>query len=296
VTRRVVAVVILLALAPAACRRTALPPARAEDPRRAEVLRFWQRLHEATSLRLGGKLAPAAQGYRQALAIDPGHEDALYYLGHCERELGRPAQARDAFSRLVDVNPSSARGHLALGALLASADPREPMDLAAAERHLRRAHEINKEETGAMVRLGEILMLRGRRAEALTWLEAASRTNAKSVEAAFLAGYLHWEAGDRRTAARFYERALAATRADAPIRGVLNEGDRKPAGAGQGPAAPAPPLQSPMGRTLLGEFAAALKAAGDPDHSSSARMDSLYEALREGIRKLRREAAETPRS
>ena len=63
-------------------------------------------------------------------------------------QRGEPGPARAAFERLVTLNPESARGHLALGALLASPDPEEPMDLEAAEGHLSRAHEINGEETG----------------------------------------------------------------------------------------------------------------------------------------------------
>ena len=145
--------------------------------------------------------APRPRLYEEALVLDPRHEDALYYLGQCRRELGRPAEARAAFERLVEVNPSSARGHLALGALLASPDPAEPMDLAAAEVHLRRAHEINGEETGpdGAPRRGAA------RARAATprrgeWFEAALRTNPRSVEAAFLAGYLGVGRGQRRDA------------------------------------------------------------------------------------------------
>lgn len=246
------ALVVGMAASPG-CRRDATPEGGA-DPRREAVKAFWTKLHAANDARLRSGCAAATALYEEALALDPRHEDALYYLGQCRREAGRPAEARAAFERLVEVNPSSARGHLSLGSLLASPDPAEPMDLAAAEAHLRRAHEINAEETGPVVRLGEVLLVRGRDAEAREWLEAALRTNPKSVEAAFLAGFAAWDegAGDAAALAR---RVLDAARVEGPVKGVLGEGDRQDA-----KRQAAPPLESPLGRLLFGAPIAALRA------------------------------------
>jgi tetratricopeptide (TPR) repeat protein len=267
---------LAVAAAPASfgCGRQAGEPSAA-SPERAAVVRFWERLGEATTLRMKGDCAAAERAYEAALALDPRHEDALYYVGQCLRELGRPLDARKAFSRLVETNPASARGHLALGALLASPDPLEPLDLDAAERHFRRAHEINAEETGPMLRLGEVLLMRGRVGEARGWLEAAANTNPKSVEAPFLAGYVLWESGDGLGARSFYEKARRASQAEAPPQGVLGEGDRK---GPRGPAAQ--PLTSPMGRTLFGEDSWPLSQALAP------KMDAAYRAVRERRRLL----------
>lgn len=233
-------------------------------------------------MRTAGEYEKAAHAYEDALRIDPRHEDSLYYLGHCRRERHDTAAARRAFSRLVEVNPASTRGHLALAALLAAPEGTQPLDLEGAEAHLRRAHEINREETGAMLRLGEVLIVQGRVQEARTWLEAAARTNPKSVEAAFLAGYLLWEAGDRRGAAAWLERAVRASRADAPPKGVLGEGDRKVASTTHAQAAP--PLRDPMGRTLFSECARPL---GDGDSAAAvARLDRLYGGVRAARRTL----------
>jgi tetratricopeptide (TPR) repeat protein len=253
------ALVALGATTVSGCRGDATPGAAA-DPRREAVKAFWTKLHAANDARLRSGCAAATALYEEALALDPRHEDALYYLGQCRRETGRPAEARAAFERLVEVNPSSARGHLSLGALLASPDPAEPMDLAAAEAHLRRAHEINAEETGPVVRLGEVLLVRGRDGEAREWLEAALRTNPKSVEAAFLAGFAAWDegAGDAAALAR---RVLEAAKVEGPVKGVLGEGDRK-----DEKRRAAPPLESPLGRLLFGAPIAALRgraAAGE---------------------------------
>lgn len=243
----------------AGCRLPA--ESEAEDPRRAAVRAFWAKLHAANETRLRPDCAAAARLYEEALALDPRHEDALYYLGQCRRDLGQPALARATFERLVEVNPASARGQLALGALLASPDPKEPMDLVVAEAHLRRAHEINGEETGPVVRLGEVLLVAGRAAEARDWFEDALRTNPKSVEAAFLAGFVAWDGG-KGDVALLARRVREAAKVDAPIKGVLSEGDRK-----DDKRVAAPPLQSPLGRLLFGGPIATLRgrsAAGQP--------------------------------
>jgi tetratricopeptide (TPR) repeat protein len=239
--------------------------ADAADPARQRVVSFWDRLNRATDARMRGDLAGAARLYEEALALDPRHEDALYYLGQCRRQLAQPEAARAAFERLVEVNPASARGHLSLGALLASPDPAEPMALAEAERHLRRAHEINGEETGPVVRLGEIALVAGRSAEARRWFESALRMNPKSIEAAFLAGYLAWDEG--RPTGSFLQRLREAARVEGPTKGVLNEGDRR----GTWRRA-APPLATPLGRLLFGEPVGTLRArvaAGEPLHEAT---------------------------
>lgn len=231
-------------------------PRTAHHPSRERVLAFWKAFRAATDARIQRDVERAAGLYDEALALDPVHEDSLYYLGQCRRELARPAAARAAFERLVAVNPHSARGQLALGALLASPDPHEPMDLQAAELHLRRAHNINGEETGPVVRLGEVALVRGRHDEARSWFESALRTNPRSVEAALLSGYIERTGPGRRNLAPLVARVRNALKVERPIRGVLGEGDRRPeaspaAGQPAGPAAAAPPLDSPLGRLLF---------------------------------------------
>ena len=224
-----------------------------EDPARQRVRLFWDKLQSANEARLRPDCRTAVGLYEQALELRPRHEDALYYLGQCRRELGEPQAARTAFERLVEANPSSARGHLALGALLASPDPQEPMDLVAAELHLRRAHAINGEETGPVVRLGEVALVSGRPGEARDWFEAALRTNPKSVEAAFLAGFVTWDAGTKDVAG-LVRRVHGAAEVVAPVKGVLSEGDRK-----DPKRLAAPPLESPLGKLLFGAPIAALR-------------------------------------
>lgn len=254
---RAAGVLTMIALAGAACRAAAPGAPAAASAEKARVLAFWQAYHAATERRVAGDLDRAVARYAEALALDPRHEDSLYYLGQCERLRGRAAEARQAFERLLAVNAHSGRGHLALGALLAAPDPAAALDLAAAEAHFRAAHAINGEETGPMVRLAEVLIVAGRAPEARTWLEAAVRTNARSVEAALLAAALAWGAGDRAGARAMAAAATAASTSAAPVKGVLSEGDRK---AGPQRTA-APPLEQPMGRMLFGDALTGARAA-----------------------------------
>jgi tetratricopeptide (TPR) repeat protein len=285
---QVACVVALGGLAIGGCGRDT-DPVRGGAPgaERERVLRFWDRLNAATSARIAHDCAKARDLYREALALDPKHEDCLYYLGQCQRQLEQPVEARQAFLKLVEVNPASARGHLALGALLASPDPREPMDLPQAEKHLRRAHDINGEETGSMVRLGEVLILEGQAGEARRWLESAFTTNPKSVEAAFLLGYLTWESGDKKAALRIAQRAREAATTQAPVKGVLSEGDRK-----DPKFIAAPPLASPMGRMLFGDMAAFVRqAAKAGEAASDAGFVAAWGSVREARREYERRAA-----
>ena len=265
------------------------PPVSAGEPaagasERSTLLLFWEAFSQATALLVKRDFAGAARAYEQALALNPRHEDSLYYLGQCRRELGRPAEAHESFARLVEINPDSVRGHLALGALLASPDPPRPIDLDGAETQFRQAHAINREETGSMVRLGEIAIVRGDIATARSWFESALQTNPKCVEAAFLLGYLHWEEDDRERARADCQRALRAAAAQAPVKGVLSEGDRKAA----------PPLESPMGTTLFSSFIDAVRrgAASQKAEGATCDLDRLYAPVGNLARQL---AARTPR-
>jgi enediyne biosynthesis protein E4 len=252
---------------------------------REEVLRFWTLFDEAGSLRRRGEYAAAAEKYRKSLAIQSRHEDSLYYLGQCLREMGDFGGAALAWEQLVSVNPASARGHLALGGILASTDERASMDLEGAAEHFRRAHAINGEETGPMLRLGEVLIVQGKAAEARHWLESAATTNPKSVEAACMAGFLRWSSGDVAGAGSFYKRALKAAKADAPVKGVLSEGDRKALPSPRGERTAAPPLREPMGQTLFGPLCEIPKAQTSSvavqEPPSKESLDRLYQPIQD---------------
>jgi Tfp pilus assembly protein PilF len=253
----------------------AVAAAAKSAPSREELVRFWATFREATSLRHAHRFPEAVATYQAALAIDPSHEDSLYYLGQCLAELGRPAEALVALERLAALNPESSRAQAALGSLRSLSGTGEGVfDLEAAERHFRDAIRINREETGSMIRLAEVLILRGELDEAGEWAEAAALTNHWSPEAPFLAGYVRWAAGDPAAAAGFYRKAVEAARPRTPVAGVAGEGDvMKPEGSPN-----APPPESTMGETLFGDLA---PAQGHPEADfSGGALEAVYSTLK----------------
>jgi Flp pilus assembly protein TadD len=264
------------AAAPAAAQANA--PAAAPPGDRDAVRLFWRTLGEATALRIAGNCDGAVGVYRRALVLNPQHEDTLYYLGQCLQAGGRVVDARRAFEALVAVNPESARGHLALGAL-ALARVGGP-DLTEAEARFARAHAINKEESGAMLHLGEIALVRDDGTQARRWLQAARRTNPKSVEAILLLGYLDWQSGDRKAAAARCSEAAGAAVIPAPVQGASSEGDRRKA---------APPLTEPMGKTLFSEVGEKVRRAAAAGAASRevCDPDTIYPAVGDLAKRLR---------
>ena len=207
-------------------RAESLSTATATD--RDRVRQFWTVYREATSQRIARQPTRAAETYARALELNPRHEDALYYAGSMRLELGDLDGAADAWRRLLGVNPSSARTHSQLGALYACLDRGAPFQLDSAELHLRRAHELNKEENGPLVRLAEVALLRGDRASARRDLTAVLRTDASNATAHFYMGYLALRDKDLPTSREELRRAaMAPARPPLPVGAASGEGDTK---------------------------------------------------------------------
>jgi tetratricopeptide (TPR) repeat protein len=144
-----------------------------------------------------------------------------------ELELGRYDAAHSAWTRLVQVNPGSARAHSRLGDLYSCMDPGAPRDLAKAEAEFRRALELNREETGPLLRLGEVALMRGNLAGAVSHLDAVLGSHSRSVEAHFLKGYVAWKQAQPDSAAALFREAVALARSAPPIQALPGEGDTK---------------------------------------------------------------------
>jgi tetratricopeptide (TPR) repeat protein len=194
---------------------------------RGRIREFWKVYERATQKKQAGQWAQAERDYRNALELNPGHWDSLYYLGNARMELGRYAEAEQAYLKLAEADSQAARAYSALGALYSDPKAGSMFDLKKAEREYTRAWRANADESGSVLRLGEVALAAGQNAKAKEYLEAAGRTNFKSVNASFLLGYLAWESNDSVHAMEQFRQAIALTKENKPPGGVLGEGDTR---------------------------------------------------------------------
>lgn len=158
---------------------------------------FWALYRRATRQRTAGHADSAATAYRAALQRRPNHENSLYYLGHVLWTLGQRSAADSTWRRLVEVNPESARGYTQIGEAHFCVPGHSLFDLTEARTAYRNALDLHNEETGPLLRLGTIALLR-ERSTAADRLDALMRANSNNPDAPFLLGYLAWQ--DQRSA------------------------------------------------------------------------------------------------
>jgi tetratricopeptide (TPR) repeat protein len=183
-------------------------------------------MREATTQRIAGQSAAALAIYKRALALNPNHADALYYAGNMQLALGSYADAASTWRRLLALDPGSARAQSQMGALFLCLDPGAPLRLDSADVYFHRAHDINKEETGPLLHLGESALVRGDLTRARQLFETVLTTHAASAPAHFYVGYVAMKAGDEQAALREFTRAQQLPVA-AAVAGATNEGDTK---------------------------------------------------------------------
>lgn len=202
-------------------RAGAASPAEA----RARLLEFWGKQRAAMqAMKVDADLPRAIALFRDALALNPRHEDSRYYLASSLAMTADVEGALTELEELTRINPQSHRGHKQWGTLRAMS-ARSASDLVAAEQTLRRALAINPEETGTLLVLGEIALLRGQLGIAEQRLTLACRTNARAVGGLFLLGYLAWKRGDEAGARERLVQARRALGEKWVPTGTTSEGD-----------------------------------------------------------------------
>jgi len=194
---------------------------------RERLLQFWSKQRAAMdAMKVEKDNSKAIPLFREALALNPAHEDSLYYLASCLASQGDTVGALAQLAELKRINSQSQRAFAQWGTLRAIS-AKSPADLQAAEESLARAHAINPEETGALLTLGEVALLRGDTKLAEDRLAAACRTNPKAVGGFFLRSYLAWKRGDDTGAKNLLEDTRAALGKDWQPKGATSEGDVK---------------------------------------------------------------------
>jgi enediyne biosynthesis protein E4 len=192
---------------------------------REEVLAFWAAQRAAMdAIKREGDLDKGMRYLGQALALDPDHEDSRYYLAQCLWAEGRTAEALQQLDEMRRRSPGSHRAHRQWAAFAASVATTEA-ELDAAEAAAQRALEINGEETGALLLLGEIALLQNRVELAGERFALACRTNPKAVDGFFLQAFIAWRQGHTQRARELLARAAEARGRDWKPEGAAAEGD-----------------------------------------------------------------------
>lgn len=190
-------------------------------------VRFWAAQRAAMdSMKVEKDSGKAISLFREAIALDTTHEDSHYYLAQALAEEGQIEAALRELATLQKLNPQSHRAFQQWGnlrALFASTRPQ----LHEAEVALQRARAINPEETGALLLLGEVSLLKGDLQEAEVRLSDACATNPRAVGGFFLLGYIAFSHGNIEQAAEYLKQTRAALGKEWQPKGTTAEGDVK---------------------------------------------------------------------
>lgn len=195
------------------------------DEEKERIATFWEKQRAAMkAMKIERDLPKAVELFKAALALDPEHEDSLYYLGSCLYALGESERALETFGKLTSVNPKSHRGYKQWGVVRGLTAATLP-ELAMAEAALERAMEINPEETGALFILGEIDLLQREYDSAEKRLAWVTRTNPRSASGFFLRSFIAWNLGNGTRAGELLIKAREALGGERTPSGTTSEGD-----------------------------------------------------------------------
>jgi len=180
------------------------------DPKdKVEVLRTYRRVLELVQ---GQQLQTAIDLLRGLLAKEPSMADLWFELATLLRQAGRPADAIEAYHHVLQLNPRSTSGALALASALLkvrrfddanaaarraleSGGSREPRDAAA-------AHEL----------LARVALAREDAPSARREAAAAAAADPSLPLTQYVEGFIAYSAGDYTRALDAFERALNASR------------------------------------------------------------------------------------
>lgn len=204
------------------------PPLSLEEQALRQRTRdFWHLYRQASQARMNGAYAKAIPLFERALKMRPQHEDSLYYMGNCLFELQRYDDALNAYQRLVAANPvGSSRGYVRIGLVHACFAPNAPFDLDKADRAFRQALALDP-DSGALLCLGEVALLKGNVKEAWERFQGENQTNHMSVAAPYFLGYLLWQRGKKDEAWDWFRKAVKRCEVKKPPVPWSEEGNLK---------------------------------------------------------------------
>jgi tetratricopeptide (TPR) repeat protein len=178
----------------AAARRSGAP---ASDPRIAGLFSAGLAHHQA------GRLAQAETLYRETLAFQPDHADALHLLGVLASQVGQHEVAVDLIERAIAHDRTNPRYHSNLGLALASLQR-----FAEAIKSYDRALSLRPDDAEVHYNRGNALLAQGRLPDAISAYERALRAKPDHMEALCNRGAALAELGSHDEAIASYDRVL----------------------------------------------------------------------------------------
>jgi tetratricopeptide (TPR) repeat protein len=137
-----------------------------------------QTLEKAVECHRAGRLSEAEGLYRQVLAENPDHADALQLLGVLSSQMGLHDRARELISRAIEINPRAGNYYCNLGAAFAAEGRYEEAIPA-----YRRGLSLNPADPAAYNNLGAALRQIGRLDDAVGVFKQAIALQPRSIDA-----------------------------------------------------------------------------------------------------------------
>jgi len=279
--RSLAALLLLALLAMAAFKAVRARRQEQQNPAQAfpaaTTRQFWETYRLASQKRAAGDLEAAVAQYAKALALKPEHEDSLYYQGNCYLELGRYPEAIEAYERLVTASPEgSSRAYMQLGLVYSCLEAGAPLNLVKAAEYFQRTVQVDP-DSGGLLALGEVALLRGEWQKAWDALESANADNPMSMAAPYLLGYLCYRKGQQAEAWRWFRLAVERGELKKPAVKWTEEGDVK--------ADPELRWRALARQSVFGKYWLPLRKYLKRD-SSPADMKSEYQQLQEALDRL----------
>jgi tetratricopeptide (TPR) repeat protein len=150
-----------------------------------------------------GEYSEASIFYRELLALNPRHPEALNNLGATFFRLGRYSEAEEIFRRTLRIYPDFADANSNLGILLRCSGR-----VAEAETWLRRAIKINPKHVEARSNLGLAFVFLGRLSDAKAQFRKALKFAPRSAHTLFATGFLATIEGRFDEAEAMFKRAV----------------------------------------------------------------------------------------
>jgi Flp pilus assembly protein TadD/SAM-dependent methyltransferase len=162
-------------------------------------------LESASKLARAGRFGDAAGLYRELLARDPDHPEAIHFLGVCLVRSGRRDEGLPLVERSVRLAPANALYRQNFGLLLAEAG-----ELSLAEAQFGELLRLEGERSTAHNYLGMVRQRLGRMDEAIASYEEALRLRPEDPAAANNLGYCLLERGELERALSWLRRSVGA--------------------------------------------------------------------------------------